>query len=62
MNLTETNRKNFIKRNERNIVIPWDDPYPNITATLTEEQQIYLKSLNIMEAKKGFINYQNKKI
>lgn len=53
MNLTDVNRKNTIRKNERNLVIPWDDPYPNINATLTEDQQIFLKNLNLMEAKKG---------
>jgi len=53
MNLTDTNRKNAIRRNERNLVIPWDDPYPNINATLSEDQQIFLKNLNLIEAKKG---------
>ena len=54
MNLTEVNKKNSIKRNERNIIVPWDDPYPNITATLSEEQQIHLKNLNLLEAQGKF--------
>lgn len=53
MNLTEVNKRNSIRRNEQNVIIPWDDPYPNISATLSEEQQIFLKNLNILEAKKG---------
>ena len=51
MSLTEVNKKNYIRRSDRNLVIPWDDPYPNINAVLTEEQQIFLKTLNIIEAK-----------
>ena len=55
MNLTEVTKKNFVQRNDnQNYVIPWDDPYPNIQATLSEEKQIVLKSLNILDAKKGF--------
>ena len=50
MNLTDVTKKNSIKKNENNIVVPWDDPYPNITATLSEKQQIHLKSLNLIEA------------
>ncbi len=53
MNLTDTNRRNTIRKNDRNLVIPWDDPYPNINAILSEDQQIFLKNLNLMEAKKG---------
>ena len=52
MSLTDVNRRGTIRRNERNLVIPWDDPYPNINATLTEDQQIFLKNLNLIEAKK----------
>ena len=51
MSLTDVNKKNYIRRSDRNLVIPWDDPYPNINAVLTEEQQIFLKTLNIIEAK-----------
>ena len=50
MNLTDVTKKNSIKKNEHNIVVPWDDPYPNITATLSEKQQIHLKNLNLIEA------------
>jgi hypothetical protein len=50
MSLTDVTKKNSIKKNENNIVVPWDDPYPNITATLSEKQQIHLKSLNLIEA------------
>ena len=58
MSLTDVTKKNSIKKNENNIVVPWDDPYPNITATLREKQQIHLKSFNLIEAqgnKKIFI-------
>ncbi|CAF0878303.1 unnamed protein product [Brachionus calyciflorus] len=51
MNLTETNRKSFVKKSNQNSVIPWDDQYPNISETLSEEQQVMLKSLNLMEKK-----------
>lgn len=46
MNLTDvTARRNYIKKAEKNIVIPWDDPYPNISDTLSEEQQLLIKTL-----------------
>jgi hypothetical protein len=53
MNLTDVNKKNIIRRSDKNIIIPWDDPYPNITATLSEQQQIFLKTLNLLDAQKG---------
>ncbi len=56
MNLTDVSRKNTIRKTERNLVIPWDDPYPNITSTLSEEQQVFLKNLNLIEAKRGIAN------
>ncbi len=55
MNLTDVNKRNLIKRNSQNVLIPWDDPYPNISSTLTEEQQLFLKTLNIIDAKKGTV-------
>jgi hypothetical protein len=51
MNLTDVNRRAYIKRSNKNIIIPWDDPYPNIVSTLNEKQQILLKSLNVLDAK-----------
>lgn len=57
MNLTEVNKKNYIKQNEQNIIIPWDDPYPNITATLSEEQQKFLINLNLIDAKRGWFSF-----
>jgi hypothetical protein len=54
MNLTDVNKKNYIEKSDQNLVIPWDDPYPNISATLSENKQIVLKSLNIIDAKKEF--------
>lgn len=58
MNLTDVNKRNMIKKNAHNVIIPWDDPYPNISSTLSEEQQLFLKTLNLIEAKKGkIINY-----
>jgi hypothetical protein len=54
MNLTDVDKKNCIERSGQNLVIPWDDPYPNISATLSESKQIVLKSLNIIDAKKEF--------
>lgn len=60
MNVTSLTRKNHIKKSSRNIIIPWDDPYPNINATLTEEQQIFLKSLNLMEAAKCLLIFSLK--
>lgn len=53
MNLTEVSKRNLIRKNEQNVIIPWDDPYPNISEILSEEQQIFLKNLNVLEAKKG---------
>lgn len=52
MNLTDTNRRNTIRHSDKNIVIPWDDPYPNINSILNEDQQALLKNLNQMDAKK----------
>ena len=59
MNLTDVNKRNYIKRNDKNEIIPWDDPYPNISATLSEEQQILLKSLKILDDKKEFDEKKN---
>lgn len=53
MNLTDVSKKNFIRKSSRNLTIPWDDPYPNIGATLSEEQQMFLQNLNKIEAKRG---------
>lgn len=53
MNLTDVNKKNIIRRSDKNIILPWDDPYPNISATLSEQQQIFLKTLNLLDAQKG---------
>ena len=52
MNLTETNKRNLIKKTDKNVVIPWDDPYPNINSILNEEQQLFLKNLNTVENRK----------
>jgi hypothetical protein len=27
-------------------VIPWDDPYPNINSTLSQDKQVQIKTLN----------------
>jgi hypothetical protein len=54
MNLTDVNKKNIIRRSDKNIILPWDDPYPNISATLSEQQQIFLKTLNLLDAQKGY--------
>jgi hypothetical protein len=54
MNTHEVNKKNYIVKTGSNDVIPWDDPYPNISATLSLEKQIVVKSLNILDAKKEF--------
>ena len=61
MNVTGLNKKNYVKRSNRNVVIPWDDPYPNINATLSEDQQILLKSLNLIEAAKTMTEEMKKK-
>lgn len=54
MNLTDVapGKRNYVKQAERNLIIPWDDPYPNISETLSEEQQLLLKTLNTLEAKR----------
>lgn len=53
MNFTDiSGKRNYIKKAEKNVVIPWDDPYPNISETLTEEQQLLLKILNNLATKK----------
>ncbi len=53
MNLTDvTPKRNYIRAAEKNLIIPWDDPYPNISETLSEEQQLVLKTLNTIEAKR----------
>ncbi|RNA34737.1 Sperm-associated antigen 17 [Brachionus plicatilis] len=49
MNITDVNKKSFIKKANQASAIPWDDPYPNISETLSEEQQFMLKSLNLLE-------------
>ncbi len=54
MSLTDVNKKNFVEKSYPNLIIPWDDPYPNISATLSENKQIVLKSLTIIDAKKDF--------
>lgn len=41
-----------------NQIIPWDDPYPNISETLSEEQQLLLKTLNTLEAKRDMERQQ----
>lgn len=61
MNLTETNKRNQIKKTDKNIVIPWDDPYPNINSILNEEQQLFLKNLNTIENRKEQTNEEAKK-
>ena len=53
MNLSETTRRNVIKRAAQNVIIPWDDPYPSISSTLSEEQQLFLKTLNFADVKSG---------
>ena len=60
MNLTDVNQKSYIRKPNQNTVIPWDDPYPNISQTLSEEQQVLLKSLNLLE-KKELSNLELKK-
>jgi hypothetical protein len=55
MNLTDVGKKNLIKRCDQNLIIPWDDPYPHISETLSENQQLTLKNLNLLEAKKGIL-------
>lgn len=52
MNLTDTNRRNAIKKTDANLIIPWDDPYPNINLILNEEQQLNIKNLNTVDLKK----------
>ena len=52
MNLTDTNKRSTVRKTDKNIVIPWDDPYPNINTILNEEQQLLLKNLNTADAKK----------
>lgn len=55
MNLSEVSQKrNYVKQADKNQLIPWDDPYPNISATLSEEQQLVLKTLNTLDAKREF--------
>jgi hypothetical protein len=52
MNLTLVDEKdNIIKKNEYTI-IPWDDPYPNINTTLSEQQQMQIKQLAIEAQRK----------
>ncbi len=53
MNMTDVTKKNMIKKCDQNLIIPWDDPYPHISETLSESQQLTLKNLNLLEAKKG---------
>lgn len=49
MNLTETDGKDNIILNDEYMVIPWDDPYPNINSTLSAEKQLEIKTLNLMD-------------
>ena len=60
MSISGVGKKNFVKKATQNLVIPWDDPYPNISETLSEEQQLMLKSLNLLE-KKELSNLELKK-
>lgn len=53
MNLADVGgKRNYVRIADRNLIIPWDDPYPNISETLSEEQQLLLKTLNTLEAKR----------
>ena len=54
MSLTDVDKKNYVVKSNQNEAIPWDDPYPNIAATLSQEKQIVVKSLNFIDAKKEF--------
>lgn len=58
MNLTDVDatRKNYVKKADSDLLIPWDDPYPNISAALSEEKQLILKTLNSIDAKRGFFS------
>lgn len=60
MNITDVGKKSFVKKANQTSVIPWDDPYPNISETLSEEQQFLLKSLNLLE-KRELSNLELKK-
>ena len=59
MNLADVSgKRNYVRIADRNLIIPWDDPYPNISETLSEEQQLLLKTLNTLEAKRDKHNRQ----
>jgi hypothetical protein len=51
MTLTETDENGNIILHDQYSVIPWDDPYPNINSTLSEENQLKLKTMTIAETR-----------
>lgn len=59
MSLTDiTDKRNYVRKAVQNVVIPWDDPYPNISETLSEEQMLLLKTLNQLANKKEMEKHQ----
>jgi hypothetical protein len=52
MHLTATDENGKIIVQDEYMVIPWDDPYPNINSTLSEEKQLHLKTMNMAETRR----------